>query len=104
VELSKATDDELSSFLIILDTDRWVLPREVEQDLFELLLVTGILWLNLAEKHCRRHLDALQDDPLLIPLVQDGVTTSYVFASSDSADITYTDLREDLGLVSSDSV
>jgi hypothetical protein len=104
VELSKATDNKLSSFLIILDTDRWVLPREVEQDLFELLLVSRILWLNLAEKHCRRHLYTLQDDPLLIPLVQDGVTTSDIFTTSDSTNITYTDLRKNLGLVSSDSV
>ena len=104
MELPKATDDELSGFLVILDTYRWVFPRQVEQDLFELLLVTRILWLNLAEKHCRRHLYALQDDPLLIPFVQDCVTASYVFASSYSADITDTDLREDLGFVSSDSV
>jgi uncharacterized NAD(P)/FAD-binding protein YdhS len=104
VELSKATHNKLSSFLIILDTDRWVLPREAEQDLFKLLLVSRILWLNLAEKHCRRHLYTLQDNPLLIPLVQDGVTTSDILTSGDSTDITNTDLREDLGLVSSDSV
>ena len=68
------------------------------------MLVTGILWFNLAEKDGRRHLYTLQDDPFLVPLVQDGVTTPDVFASSDSTDITYTDFCEDLGLVSSDSV